>query len=161
MPFLGSFCLLFALALAVYSLFAGIAAARSGAAQLRLAETARRAGIATFVAVSGAAFALVWAALSNDFSVAYILHHSNRELPTPYKLAALWSGQEGSLLFWSWLLSCYGFVVRLRHKIDRQLVANTSMILAGIQVFFLILTNFAANPFGLAFPVAADGNGLN
>jgi cytochrome c-type biogenesis protein CcmF len=161
MAFLGTFCLLFALALAVYCLFAGIAAARGEGAQLRLAESARRAGIATFVAVSGSAFALVWAALNNDFSITYVLHHSNRALPIPYKLAALWSGQEGSLLFLSWLLASYGFVLRLRHKVDRRLVANTSTILAAIQVFFLILVNFVANPFGLSSPVPADGNGLN
>jgi cytochrome c-type biogenesis protein CcmF len=52
-------------------------------------------------------------------------------------------------------------VLRLRHKVDRRLVANTSMILAGIQVFFLILVNFVANPFGMMDRVAADGNGLN
>jgi cytochrome c-type biogenesis protein CcmF len=162
MPLLGSFCLLFALALAGYCLIAGIAAAmRKDATGFRLAETARRAGMATAVAVTAAALALVWAALNNDFSVAYILHHSNRALPTPYKLAALWSGQEGSLLFWSWLLAGYGFVLRLRHQVDRRLVAMTSTVLAGIQVFFLILVNFVANPFGMMDRVAADGNGLN
>src|SRR5215469_7922367 len=162
MPVLGSFCLLFALALAGYCLIVGIVAAvRKDPVGDRLAETGRRAGMASFVAVTAAALALVWAALNNDFSVAYILHHSNRALPTAYKLAALWSGQEGSLLFWSWLLATYAFVVRVRHKIDRRLVANTSMILAGIQVFFLILVNFVANPFGIMDRVAADGNGLN
>ena len=162
MPLLGDFCLLFALALTGYCLIAGIAAAlRKDATGSRLAETARRAGMASAVAVTAAALALVWAALKNDFSVAYILHHSNRALPTSYKLAALWSGQEGSLLFWSWLLAGYGFVLRLRHKVDRQLVAMTSTVLAGIQVFFLILVNFAANPFGIMDRVSADGNGLN
>src|SRR5215831_13683966 len=162
MPLLGSLCLLFALALAGYCLIVGIVAAvRKDPLGDRLAETGRRAGMATFVAVTVAASALVWAALHNDFSLAYILHHSNRALPTPYKLAALWSGQEGSLLFWSWLLASYGFVLRLRHQVDRRLVANTSMILAGIQVFFLILVNFVANPFGMMDRVAADGNGLN
>jgi cytochrome c-type biogenesis protein CcmF len=162
MPLLGSFCLLFALALAGYCLIAGIVAAvRKDATGFRLAETARRAGMATAVAVTAAALALVWAALNNDFSVAYILHHSNRALPAPYKLAALWSGQEGSLLFWSWLLAGYGFVLRFRHKVDRRLVAMTSTILAGIQVFFLILVNFVANPFGIMDRLAADGNGLN
>src|SRR6516225_4501765 len=162
MPLFGSFCLLIALALAGYCLVIGIVAAvRKDALGYRLAETARRAGMACFVAVTGAALALVWAALTNDFSVEYILRHSNRALPTPYKLAALWSGQEGSLLFWSWLLASYGFVLRLRHNVDRRLVATTSMILAGIQVFFLILVNFVANPFGMMDRVAADGNGLN
>src|SRR6516162_7120515 len=162
MPLLGSFCLLFALALAGYCLIVGIVAAvRKDPLGDRLAETGRRAGMASFVAVTAAAMALVWAALNNDFSLAYILHHSNRALPTPYKLAVLWSGQEGSLLFWSWLLASYGFVLRLRHKVDRRLVANTSMVLAGVQVFFLILVNFVANPFGLMDRMAADGNGFN
>ncbi|HZU09547.1 MAG TPA: heme lyase CcmF/NrfE family subunit, partial [Pseudacidobacterium sp.] len=106
--------------------------------------------------------ALVWAAFSNDFSVAYILHHSNRALPGPYKFAALWSGQEGSLLLWAWLLTGYGFVLRLRHKVDVKLTAYASTILAGIQVFFLLLLNFAAPPFSLVSgTVPQDGFGLN
>jgi len=162
MPLFGSFCLLFALSLATYCLVVGvIAAVRKDAIGFRLAETARRAGMASAVAVTAAALALVWAALNDDFTVAYILNHSNRALPTPYKLAALWSGQEGSLLFWSWLLACYAWVVRFRHKVDQRLVAMTSTVLAGIQVFFLILTNFVANPFGMMDRVAADGKGLN
>ena len=68
------------------------------------------------MAVTGAAFALVWSVFTNDFSITYILEHSNRALPIPYKFAALWSGQEGSLLLWAWLLGTYGFVLRLRHK---------------------------------------------
>jgi cytochrome c-type biogenesis protein CcmF len=162
MPLLGSFCLLFALALALYSFVVGIlAAVRKDAAGYRLAETARRAGMATFFAVFLAGAALVYAALTNDFSVAYVLHHSNRALPGPYKFAVLWSGQEGSVLFWALLLSAYGFVLRLRHKVDQRLVAMASVVLAGIQVFFLILVNFVANPFGMMDRVAADGNGLN
>jgi cytochrome c-type biogenesis protein CcmF len=162
MPLLGDFCLLFALALALYSFVVGIlAAVRKDAVGYRLAETARRAGMATFAAVFLAAAALVYAALTNDFSVAYVLHHSNRALPGPYKFAVLWSGQEGSVLFWALLLSAYGFVLRLRHKVDQRLVAMASVVLAGIQVFFLILVNFVANPFGMMDRIAADGNGLN
>src|SRR5689334_24068973 len=162
MPLLGSFCLLFALALSAYSFVVGILGiVRKDAVGFRLAETARRAGMVIFIALTGAAFALVYAALTNDFSVAYILEHTNKALPTPYKLAALWSGQEGSLLFWSWLLACYGFVLRYRHETDRRLVAHTSMVLAGIQVFFLLLVNFEANPFGMMSTLARDGNGLN
>jgi len=163
MPLLGSFCLLFALALSAYCFVVGIVGAvRKDFVGYRMAETARRAGMATFAAVTLAAFALVWAAFANDFSLSYILHHSNRSLAAPYKFAVLWSGQEGSLLFWSWLLATYGFVLRWRHKVDQRLVAITSMVLAGIQVFFLLLCNFVANPFGVEpGPIALDGAGLN
>jgi cytochrome c-type biogenesis protein CcmF len=162
MPLLGDFCLLFALALAAYCFVVGIIGfIRKDEIGFRLTETARRAGMATFFAITIAALVLVWAALTNDFSIAYIQQHSNTALPTPYKIAVLWSGQEGSLLFWSWLLATYAFVLRLRHKVDTRLVATTSMVLAGVQVFFLLLTNFVANPFGMMSTVAADGNGLN
>ncbi len=169
MPVFGSFSLLLALALSAYTLLAGGIAqrqlavrARTRVSPERLAETARRAGIASFFATTAAAFALVWAAFTNDFSVSYILHHSNRALPGAYKFAALWSGQEGSLLLWAWLLGTYGFVLRARHKVDVRLSAYASTILAGVQVFFLLLLNFAAPPFALVQgAVPADGFGLN
>ena len=149
----GSFALIAALALAAYNLLAGIFALRLIAtgqpariSPERLADTARRAGIASFAAVTCAAFALVWAVFTNDFSITYVLEHSNRALPGAYKFAALWSGQEGSLLLWSWLLAGYGFVLRLTHKSDVKLYAYAGTILAGIQVFFLALLNFAVPP---------------
>ena len=160
---IGSFALLLALALSAYSFLAGLLAlARPGAGSERLGETARRAGIATFAVVLLAAVILVIAAFQDDFSIAYIFHHSNRDLPAPYKFATLWSGQEGSLLFWSLLLSAYGLVLRLRHKTDSRLFAHASVIMAAVQVFFLLLLNFAAHPFAImqgALP--EDGNGLN
>jgi cytochrome c-type biogenesis protein CcmF len=186
----GSFALLIALALAVYNLLAGAVALRLIAtgqpariSPERLADTARRAGIAGFIAVTGAAFALLWAVFTNDFSLAYILEHSNRALNPAYKFAALWSGQEGSLLLWAWLLGAYGFVLRLRHKTDVKLYAYAGAILAGVQTFFLLLICFPASPFALLPAVQAshplgvgpaelfalqqagvvpmDGNGLN
>ncbi|MGH9530195.1 MAG: cytochrome c biogenesis protein CcsA [Terriglobales bacterium] len=160
---IGSFALLLALALAGYSFLAGaFSLVLKGAGSERLGETARRAGIATFALVFLAAAVLVAAAFSNDFSIAYIYHHSNRDLPGPYKFATLWSGQEGSLLFWSLLLSAYGLVLRLRHKTDRRLFAHASVIIAGVQIFFLLLINLAANPFGIMQgTLPADGAGLN
>ena len=159
---LGSFVLLLALALSGYSFLAGLAALtikHPGAE--RLGETARRAGIASFGAVFLGALVLVVSAFRNDFSIAYILHHSNRDLPWPYKFATLWSGQEGSLLFWSLLLSTYGLVLRLRHKTDERLFAHASVIIAAVQVFFFLLLNFAARPFALMEgTIPADGNGL-
>jgi len=52
------------------------------------------AGMAGFAAISAAAFALVWSVFANDFSITYIMEHSNRALPAAYKFSALWSGQE-------------------------------------------------------------------
>jgi cytochrome c-type biogenesis protein CcmF len=165
----GSFALLIALALAAYNLLAGALALRliatgqpAAISPERLADTARRAGIAVFIAVTAAAFALIWSVFTNDFSITYIMEHSNRALPGAYKFSALWSGQEGSLLLWAWLLGTYGFVLRLTHKTDVKLYAYAGTILAAIQVFFLSILCFAAPPFALYQGVIPDdGNGLN
>jgi cytochrome c-type biogenesis protein CcmF len=165
----GSFALLIALALAAYNLLAGALALRLIAtgqpariSPERLADTARRAGIASFVAVTAAAFALIWSVFTNDFSITYIMEHSNRALPGPYKFSALWSGQEGSLLLWAWLLAAYGFVLRLTHKTDVKLYAYAGTILAAIQAFFLLILCFAAPPFSVfQGAIPEDGNGLN
>ncbi|HEY6847060.1 MAG TPA: cytochrome c-type biogenesis CcmF C-terminal domain-containing protein [Terracidiphilus sp.] len=165
----GSFALLIALALAAYNLLAGALALRliatgrpAAISPERLADTARRAGIAVFLAVTAAAFALIYSVFTNDFSITYIMEHSNRALPGAYKFSALWSGQEGSLLLWAWLLATYGFVLRLTHKTDVKLYAYAGTILAGVQVFFLTVLCFAAPPFSLYTGVLPDdGNGLN
>jgi cytochrome c-type biogenesis protein CcmF len=169
MPTLGSFALLLSLALASYNFVLGAIAqrqiltgSRGRISPERLAKLALLAGRAGFVAISAAVFALLWAIFSNDFSLAYVLHESSRALPGPYKFAALWSGQEGSLLLWAWLLSGDGFIVRLRHKTDDQLTALASTILAVPEIFFLLLLNFVALPFaGVSGQIPADGAGMN
>ena len=137
----GSFCLILALGLTAYNFLIGwLALWPAGMRRVgralgipeanlsRLGETARRAGIASFVVLCCAAFALVWAAFTNDFSVEYIRAHSNIALNPAYKFAALWCGQEGSLLLWAFLLSAYGFVLRVRHRVDVRLTAFASVI---------------------------------
>ncbi len=164
MALIGSYALLLALALSIYSFVGGLIALlfQDDPRWERLGETSRRAGVVVFGAVLLAAVALVISAFRDDFSIAYIFHHSNRDLPGPYKFATLWSGQEGSILFWALLLSGYGFVLRLRYKTDVRLFAYASVVMAAVQVFFLSLAYFAANPFGLLEgPMRPDGSGLN
>src|SRR5882762_59522 len=79
-----------------------------------------------------------------------------------YKFAVLWSGQEGSLLFWSLSLAAYGLVLRCQHKTDQRLFAHASVVIAAVQLFFLLLLNFAAHPFAqMQGRLPNDGSGLN
>ena len=103
----GSFALLIALALAAYNLLAGAVALRllatgqpARVSPERLADTARRAGIAGFLAISAAAFALVWSVFTNDFSITYIMEHSNRALPGRLQVfrAVEWPGRLAGAL---------------------------------------------------------------
>jgi cytochrome c-type biogenesis protein CcmF len=166
----GSFALLLAFVCAVYALVGGIAAIRTR--HPLLVKSARQAGLATCGLIFLATGSLVYLFFSDSFWVAYVVAHSNRDLSTFYKIAALWSGQEGSLLFWSFLLAIYVFSVLLAYRNKNgELMPYVGVVLAGVQIFFLTLNNFVASPFKvLATPGAngaldiftrADGSGLN
>jgi cytochrome c-type biogenesis protein CcmF len=165
----GSVGLIAALAFAVYALVAGSLAGilRS----VRIGKSAERATLAFFAMITVAIVALEYMILSDDFHNAYVAAHSNRDLATYYKVAALWAGQEGSLLFWTWLLSIYSaLVIFLNRKKNRQLMPYVVAVLMATGTFFTSITFFAANPFhelSLATPsgmqafTPPDGNGLN
>jgi len=166
----GSFALLLAFVCALYAVAAGtLALARR---HPLLVKSARHAGLAVCLLVTLGTGSLVYLFLTDNFSVAYVVAHSNRDLPVFFKFAALWSGQEGSLLFWSWLLSIYAFLVLFLNRGKHpELMPYVGVVLASVQLFFLILNVFVASPFqvlGSAGPGGAlqlvarsDGRGLN
>ena len=170
MDLFGSFSLLLALLCAVYAIVAGIVAVYTR--RPLVIKSARNAGMAVCVLIWLAFGSLVYLFYTDNFSVAYVAEHSNHALPQFFKFPAVWSGQEGSLLFWSFLLSIYVFSVLFAYRGKHpELMPRVGIILAGIQFFFLILNVFIVSPFhmlgtldsaGLMHLVArADGNGLN
>ena len=136
-----------------------------------LTKSARNAGMAVFGLVTLAVATLEYFFFTDNFSLAYVAAHSNRALPRFTRFAALWAGQEGSLLWWSWLLSIYVFfALFLNRKKHPELMPYVGVTLAGVQIFFLTLNNFVASPFHVM--AAADsgvmhlarlseGSGLN
>jgi cytochrome c-type biogenesis protein CcmF len=170
MDVFGSFALILAFVCALYALFGGIAAIITR--HPLLIKSARQAGIAVCGLIFISTLNLVYLFLTDNYSVAYVVSHSNRDLSTFFKIAALWSGQEGSLLFWSFLLAIYVVSVLLTYRNKNgELMPYVGVILAGVQLFFLTISNFVASPFkalGVAnvagsfdLVARADGNGLN
>ena len=169
MDSLGSYALLLALSFSAYA----VAAALLGAWKQKplLQQSAERATLAVSGLILVATFGLVVLLLQDDFRLAYIASHSNRALPLYFKFAALWSGQEGSLLWWSCLLSVYSLlVVLLNRRTHRHLMPYAVATLMSVQFFFLLVNNVAANPFRLLSVESAtgpqvfsppDGGGLN
>ncbi len=100
----------------------------------------------------------------DDFSFKIVAQHSSLETPTFYKMAAMWSSQEGSLLLWAWVLSIASSLAlyATRNKL-REIVPYATAVMAGIASFFTGLMLFAGgvNPFAKLSPVPLDGIGLN
>ena len=60
--------------------------------------------IGSVVALSGTIGILAHALIVKDFSYRYVADYSSWLLAWYYSLSALWVGQAGSLLLWSWVL---------------------------------------------------------
>ncbi len=162
---LGSLAILLAFCVSLYAVVASVVGRLKNKPFLLV--SGQRAVYAVFALITLASGILVYSLMTGDFRFAYVAAHSNRTMPILYKFAAWWGGQEGSLLFWSWLLSTYAAVVcftnRKRHRDFMPWVLG---ILGTVQTFFLVLNNFVANPFQMLasdklIVAVPDGNGLS
>jgi len=105
---------------------------------------------------------LEWALLTHQFRFEYVANHVSRNQPAFYTVSALWGGQEGSLLFWVWLLGLFGAAVLIQQANQRKhLVPWVIAFMAFTQTFFFALLVFISSPFVLLPQTPADGVGLN
>jgi len=157
---LGNFGLAVALLAAAVAVMACIVEGRFGS--LSALRTARICIISIFGLFTLSSIALMGALIDSDFHLAYVGRFTEKALPTGYKIAAFWAGQEGSLLLWGWMIAAMAVLAIVVNwkKRDRE-QAITTAVLAVICGFFAALMLFAANPFTLAEQVPADGHGLN
>ncbi len=158
---LGSIALPLAFLTAVFAVIAALVGRRGDERWIAISRRAVYAlcGLLTLcVVLIEIAFA------GDDFSLRIVQQHSSVETPAFYKLAAMWSSQEGSLLLWAWVLSIASSAALLatRRRL-RELVPYATAVMASIAAFFTGLMLFAGgvDPFATLSPAPADGVGLN
>ncbi len=174
---------LIALVLAALTAIYALVTAAMGGSQKRpdLTESARRAVVVILPLLTIACLTIIISNLVGDYHVEYTYRTSNSTTPTFLRITALWGGQNGSILFWNWLMSIFLFFTFLRPwKTNHDLLPWTIVVAVGTQAFFLLLVIFFANPFnrlwvdaagnvsaalfqpaGLLSFTAPDGTGLN
>ncbi len=161
MASLGSVLLALAFVVAVTAAAFALAG-RNG--ERRWTDRSRHA-VYAFCALVTACVAIIELAFAgDDFSFNIVAQHSSIETPEFYKLAAMWSSQEGSLLLWAWVLSIASSAALYvtRNKL-REIVPWATAVMMGIAAFFTGLMLFApdVDPFATLSPAPADGIGLN
>jgi cytochrome c-type biogenesis protein CcmF len=166
----GQFALALAFVVTLYSIAASLIGIRTQ--NDKLIASGRNAALGTCVAISTAIFVLAYLIMTDDFSVAYVAGHSSADLPLHFKLSSVWGGQEGSMLFWAWILTVYsGLVIIQNRNRHRSMMPYVTSVLMGTSLFFTAMHLFVANPFklgGVQMPGGAvrlfhpaDGDGLN
>jgi cytochrome c-type biogenesis protein CcmF len=145
---------------AAYTFAVAVAAGRG---RPRLLQSARLGAYATSGLIAFSVLLLAYAFITHDFRIRYVARYSDRSMSTAYLFTALWGGQDGSLLWWSFLLSLYSAAcvrwLKGRYRLLQPYVIATLMVIVS---FFAVLMIFAANPFWTSISgPRAEGEGLN
>ena len=157
---IGHFCLIVALMLALAQGVLPLVGAQKGrAAWMAVAQPAAQ-GQFLFVAIAYVLLTLAF--VNNDFSLLVVAQHSNSQLPTPYRIAAVWGGHEGSMLMWVLMLCLWGVAVSVfSQRLPSAFVARVLGVMGLLGVGFLSFLLFTSNPFARLLPAAAEGRDLN
>ena len=161
MPLLGTLALWLALLVGLWGAITGFVGGAQGRADLQ--QSARHATFALCAALAIAVISLEIAIFRHDFSVAYVASRTSRNLPTFYLWSALYSGQEGSLLFWAAVLSLFAVLAQvLTSRRYRAFLPYVAGVTSLVATFFIGVMLFApANPFTRLPFTPLDGSGMN
>ncbi|MGU5684045.1 heme lyase NrfEFG subunit NrfE [Aeromonas allosaccharophila] len=98
----------------------------------------------------------------DDFTLVYVAQHANSALPLGFKLAAVWGGHEGSMLFFVFALGLWGALVALCSKPVDPLITTRVLAIMGLIVgLFGLYTLIFSSPFDRQFPGPLEGRDLN
>ena len=143
---LGIITITLALILAWYAVGASVFGAQNR--HERWIRSARNAALMTWPLLTAAVVALVISQLNNDFQIEYVWSTIERSSDIFFKITALWGGQAGSLLFWSWLLSTFaGGVLLLNWRSERRLMPYVIVFMMGTLAFFFTPQRGSREPF--------------
>ena len=160
-PELGYFSLTLAMVLSVLLCIFPLWGAHTG--NLRLMRAAPSLAVGQFIFVLLAFAALIYASLTDDFTVAYVAYHSSSTLPWYYKITSTWGGHEGAILLWLVMQAGWTAVVAVRsNSLPWILRARVLGVLGFLGVGFMLYTLWMSNPFELLLPYfPVEGRDLN
>jgi cytochrome c-type biogenesis protein CcmF len=152
--------LITAFSCALYSAFASVVGITI---KQKLFLTSARNGLfAVLIFFTLSTEVMIYALVTDNFSIVLVAQNSSESLPIIYKLASLYSSKEGSLMFWGWLISVLAIIfIWSKRKDNREIIPYAVGIFAILQTFFLMMLVFVVNVFEEASPIPADGIGLN
>ena len=118
-------------------------------------ESARNASLLVFPLLTVSVLSLVYSLYTLDFSLAYVYDVSSLSMSPFLRVTALWGGQQGSVLFWAWLMAGFVAAVLLRKwDRDRELMPYVIATAMLTTAFFVGVVLFITNPFTRLWHIA-------
>ena len=159
MILVGELALWVALLMAAWGAIVSFAGGRAGRGDL--IESAVRSVYAAFACMVLAISGLLVALVSSDFTFRIVASFTSANLPVGYKVAALWSGPDGTLLFCTFVLAtCAAIVIAAMSERNEQSTTHVAGVFSAIMLFFLATLCFAVNPYERMVPVPVEGQGM-
>lgn len=160
MPNIGYAAQVLALVLALYATVAAVMAARQN--RPALLASAKNAALGVTGMLTLAVLVMEYLLITGHYQTKYVASVTNDTAGLFFKMTALWGGQAGSLLFFTWMMSVFVAAVLVsKWGVVKTLVPYASATMHVVLIFFIGLITFVANPFE-QLPVAPiDGQGLN
>ncbi|MBA2454454.1 MAG: heme lyase CcmF/NrfE family subunit [Chloroflexia bacterium] len=157
---LGQGTLLLALALSIFGIGLSVVGERKRIPRLALSGVRALIGVAVLVAIASGI--LLAAFVTHDYSFSYVSGRSSRDMPLYFIITAFYGGQEGSLLFWTLIVSVIGAIAFARNR-ERfpGLVPYATATLLVVIGFLLYILSFVATPFAVNLVTPGNGRGLN
>lgn len=118
--------------------------------------------VGIFATVTVASLILLRALVVYDTSFAYVISEANRDMAPIFRMTAFWSGNQGSLFLWLWMLTAISALLALLKVKDcDELDSHALFIVNIVQLFFLVILMLPANnPFAQA-TAATMGRGMS
>ncbi len=105
---------------------------------------------------------LTYAYLVSDFSLRVVAGNSTTLQPLIYKISAVWSNHEGSMLLWMLVLALNsGAYRRSSGRGGERLTSGTLGVMGLLSAAFLLFILFTSSPFLRVDPMMFEGVGLN
>ena len=157
---IGNISIVLAFALSIYAIFASLVGAKKR--NIELIKSSENCAFAIFILVLIAVISLLHSLINLDFSLKYVALNTSTDLPTIYRFTALWAGQAGSLLLWSFILSIYIAITVFNNSRSRKHFSPyVNSTLYFVLAFFLLLNAYIESPFEELSFTAEQGRGLN
>ena len=149
---LGFGALVITFLVSLYGVGAAIYGARKNAPAW--VDSARSAMLLTFPLLTLTAVSIIYLLVKGSYEFEFVASVTSNSMPLYLRVTALWGGQAGSLVFWTWLMSAFASAVTLRKwERDREFLPWVIVVSLLTLAFFLILVIFVENPFARIWSV--------